>query len=276
MLPRPNPSLSPFLWLALVIGNSRLHWGAFEGDRWLGGWHTPHLSLEQAKTLQSRGFSRLAWQHLGMSTPLPQDGPVGPPVELWVASVVNAQGDLWQDYPTLQVVNTAQVPLAGAYATLGVDRALTVLGAGVTHGWPVLVVDCGTALTFTAGADDQLLGGAIVPGWRSQLQALHNDTDSLPLISPEAIQLPNRWALTTAEAMLSGVIYSQLAGIRDFMTAWWARFPAGGVVLTGGDSEAMATGLMATDRSLAERIHLDPNLMFWGLQACRQRRSIAP
>ncbi len=37
------------LWIALVIGNSRWHWGAFEGDRWLGSWHTLHLT--EAQTL---------------------------------------------------------------------------------------------------------------------------------------------------------------------------------------------------------------------------------
>jgi type III pantothenate kinase len=38
-------------------------------------------------------------------------------------------------------------------------------GAGVLHGWPCMVVDAGTALTFTrGGTDGLLLGGAILPG----------------------------------------------------------------------------------------------------------------
>ncbi|NJL46436.1 MAG: type III pantothenate kinase [Leptolyngbyaceae cyanobacterium SM2_5_2] len=139
----------------------------------------------------------------------------------------------------------------------------------------MLVVDCGTALTFTAGDDDQFLGGAITPGLKSQLKALHESTDGLPLLSPEAITQPNRWAITTAEAMLSGVVYTQLASIRDFLADWWARFPVGRVVLTGGDSKAVVAGLIVTDQALAERLHLDPNLMFWGLRACRQRPSTA-
>jgi type III pantothenate kinase len=273
--PQISPAALPFstLWLALVVGNSRLHWGAFESDRWLGGWHTAHLSLEQAKDLQASGFLTASWQPLGGFPPLPEHNDYHHHPELWIASVVDTQTDLWQDYAHLRLVNTAQVPLAGAYTTLGVDRALTLLGAGVTYGWPVLVVDCGTALTLTAGNDQALLGGAILPGLSSQLRALHDYTDSLPPLSLAAMQSPNRWAMTTAEAMLSGVFYTLLAGIRDFMADWWRQFPAGQVVFTGGDGEIIATGLTASERTLTERVHLDPNLMFWGLRVCRQRLS---
>ena len=40
------------LWLTLIIGNSRWHWGAFEGDHWLGSWHTAPLSEAQVHMLQ--------------------------------------------------------------------------------------------------------------------------------------------------------------------------------------------------------------------------------
>jgi type III pantothenate kinase len=262
------------LWLALVVGNSRLHWGAFEADRWLGSWHTPHLSWAQGQGLIEGRFSPSAWQHLGLRPPLPAATPVPP--ELWVASVVRPQIKLWAAYPEFHRVETAQVPLQGTYPTLGVDRALTLVGAGVTYGWPVLVIDCGTALTFTAGAAQRLVGGAILPGLRSQLQALHDYTDGLPQVQPDRLVRPPRWATTTAEAMVSGVFYSQIAGIRDFMADWWTQFPDGTVILTGGEAEALASELASPATPLAGPLQVDPDLMFWGLQACRRQMIKGP
>ncbi len=60
------------LWIALVIGNSRWHWGAFKGDRWLGSWHTRHLTAAQTDALQQSRFALPVWQQLGIETVLPR------------------------------------------------------------------------------------------------------------------------------------------------------------------------------------------------------------
>lgn len=52
-------------------------------------------------------------------------------------------------------------------------RALSVRGASTVYGWPVMVVDGGTALTFTRGDDTDggcMKGGAILPGIRVQFE----------------------------------------------------------------------------------------------------------
>ncbi len=267
-------------WLALVVGNSRLHWGAFAGSQWLGGWHTPHLTPDQAQTLMEVGFAAWAWAALVTdaweSAPPDLGSATAPmdlaPMDLWMASMVTDQGDLWRRYPGCHGVSTDQVPLARTYPTLGVDRALALVGAGETYGWPVLVVDGGTALTLTAGADGGLVGGAIWPGLRSQFRALHDYTDGLPLISPDLGSLPPRWATTTAEAMASGVLYSQLAGLRDFITDWRQRYGAGQVVFTGGDGPTLAAALASQNPDWATIIQVDPALVFWGLRVCQRVR----
>ncbi len=81
-----------------------------------------------------------------------------------MASVVKAPLTWLASYANVHPIATAQVPLQNTYPTLGVDRTLALVGAGDVWGWPVLVIDCGTALTFTAGADQSLIGGAILPG----------------------------------------------------------------------------------------------------------------
>jgi type III pantothenate kinase len=259
-------------WLALVVGNSRLHWGAFAGAQWLGAWHTPHLLPDQAHTLMESGFAAWAWASFAKETwesEPPDLGTPTAPIDLWMAALVEEQGDLWRQYTHCHEVTTNQVPLGQTYPTLGVDRALALVGAGDTYGWPVLVVDGGTALTLTAGADQSLVGGAIWPGLRSQFRALHDYTDGLPLISPDVRTLPPRWATTTAEAMASGVLYSQLAGLRDFITDWRQRYTGGQVVFTGGDGPILAAALIAQNPDWAGIIQVDSALAFWGLRVCR-------
>ncbi|PSR19499.1 pantothenate kinase [filamentous cyanobacterium CCP3] len=267
------------LWLTLIIGNSRWHWGAFERDRWLGSWHTAPLSEAQAHTLQRHHFAPSVWLQFDPPVALPSaliDGDVDwqDCPELWLASVVEAPLSWLVNYSALHQVTLAEVPLHNTYPTLGVDRALALVGAGDRWGWPVLVIDCGTALTFTAGVDQRLIGGAILPGLRSQFRALHAHTDQLPALDLDLSQWPQRWATDTAGAIASGILHTQLAGIGDFMAAWRADWPAGAVVLTGGDSAAIYQAIAKQNPGLAQGIDLDPDLGFWGLRVCRQPEQI--
>lgn len=267
--PLVNPAPA---WLALVVGNSRLHWGLFRGEIWQGSWHTPHLTAPEAAQLLAAGFAPRLWGQLGL--PGPRTGaslepwPATP--ELWLASVVAPQVALLQTYPGLRPVTTAQVPLARTYPSLGVDRALSLLGAGLTYGWPVLVVDAGTALTFTAGVDQALRGGAIAPGLSLQLRSLHQATDQLPAIPAGLIGDPPRWATDTPGAMVSGVFHTLLAGLEDFIQAWWRDYPQGAVVLTGGDAPLLLAALHHRPGARGMPLHHDPDLMFWGLRQCRR------
>lgn len=277
-------------WLALIIGNSRWHWAAFEsdadsqregqssapGDRCLGSWHTAHLSAAQMDELHRGHFALPVWQQVGVETALPSSakdgsGWLGEHPEIWLATVVDAPLTWLLDYPNIHPITTEQVPLQNTYATLGVDRALALVGAGDVWGWPVLVIDCGTALTFTTGVDQRLIGGAILPGLRSQFRALHSHTDRLPALEFNPEIWPQRWATNTAEAIASGILHTQLAGIRDFIQAWLTAWPQGAIVLTGGDSTAVYHAMKKQTPSLTQQVRIDPDLGFWGLRVCRQQ-----
>ncbi|MCX7596809.1 MAG: pantothenate kinase, partial [Fischerella sp.] len=149
---------------------------------------------------------------------------------------------------------------------LGIDRALALWGAGTTWGFPMLVIDAGTALTFTgADANHNLVGGAILPGLGLQLKTLTQKTGQLPDVElPQ--QLPQRFALTTQAAMQSGVIYSLLAGIKDFLEAWWRLFPEARIAITGGDRTLLINYLQSQFPEIASRLIVEPNLIFWGMQ----------
>jgi len=236
------------IWLALMIGNSRLHWAKFRGETLEHAWDTEHLpAVDSNAPLEALS---------GIETERDR------PIPLYLASVVPQQTALWQTYPELHLITLDQLPLQGLYPTLGIDRALALLGAAKVWGLPTLVLDAGTAFTFTGiDSNSQLVGGAILPGLKLQLQSLSQRTANLPAIELPQI-LPPRWGLNTPTAIQSGVIYTLLAGVRDFIQTWLQQLPESQILLTGGDRTLLLTYLQTQSPDIANRINTDPNLVF--------------
>lgn len=71
----------------------------------------------------------------------------------------------------------------GVYPTMGVDRVAALYGARLHYGEPTLVIDGGTAMTYTMlDAGGNIRGGGISPGVSVRLQSLCDYTGSLPAI----------------------------------------------------------------------------------------------
>lgn len=253
------------LSIVLIIGNSRLHWALFIDKTLYSTGDTFHLSasiiqqLAQYPTLDN-------WL---TAICLPNNLPIIPdyPIPLILASVVPSQTALWQSYPHLRLITLEDVPLERMYPTLGIDRALAVWGAGKLLGFPTLVIDAGTALTFT-GADNHqcFVGGAILPGLGLQFASLGQKTGQLPLLEADLMTtLPSRFAMNTSDAIQSGVIYTLLSGIKDFIEAWWRLFPESQIVMTGGDSNLLKTYLQQEFPDIGNRIIVDNKLIFQGI-----------
>jgi type III pantothenate kinase len=267
-----------------MIGNSRLHWATFVGDKLQLAWDTQHLpecvvqKLANCTNLDdlpveilfphacTGGFTRNACEKTGnLVKPAPT---TSNPLPLYLASVVPSQTEIWQAYPDVHLITLDQVPLQGVYPTLGIDRALALWGAGETWSYPILVIDAGTALTFTgADANRHLVGGAILPGLGLQLQSLAQKTANLPRVEAQN-SLPTRWALNTPESIYSGVIYTIIAGMRDFIENWLQKFPESCVCLTGGDGKRLLVYLRSHPQ-IATKVIFDPHLIFWGMQSVR-------
>ena len=294
MFDTPNSAV----WKALVIGNTRLHWGLFKGKTLIAVQHTHHFaSVEEAEAMVS---SELFISEQAEVTQISNAR------SLWIASVVPAQTAIcaealgsgnWAEYRTAEyrtaeyrtaeyrtaeyrTVERSHIPLANLYTTLGLDRALNLLGAKDRIGWPVLVIDAGTALTFTAGCQQQgnaaIYGGAISPGIRLQADALGKGTAALTLAAKQSQDilaqpfLPTRWACNTADAIASGLIYGVIATLSETLADWWQRFPSGQAVLTGGDGPQLHRFLQQKTPEVASRVSLDSDLMFYGMSAYRQ------
>lgn len=246
-------------WLALAAGNSRLHWGWFKHYTLVDTWDTPHISNTiQLSQLPQLFFSANLINQIIKQSLLD--------VPIYLASVVSHQTELWQDYAQLNLISLQDIKLTNLYPTIGIDRALATWGAIATYHQACLVIDGGTALTFT-GVNEQgkLIGGAILPGLRSQLLTLKQKTAALP-----EIELPNhlplRWALDTDTAIASGILYTAISGIHDYILDWLGQFPSSQVIFTGGDGELLLRSLHQQFPELATKALVDSQLIFEGIK----------
>jgi type III pantothenate kinase len=258
-------------WLALAIGNSRLHWACFSGSRLHQAWNTPHLTPAEIALLISHQFNfndLLGVLPPEASAALLELSFKNPPC-LWLASVIPEQVSLWLSYPHTHLITLNLIPLGQQYPTLGIDRALALWGAMQICGAPVLVIDGGTALTLTGvDRDRQLVGGAILPGLRLQVRSLALGTATLPAVA-DLTTLPAQWANNTADAIRSGILYTVLAGMRSFIEAWRQQFPGSAIILTGGDATVLQLHFQRLYPNLAMSLAVLPDLVLQGIQGIR-------
>ena len=219
------------IWIGLAIGNSRYHWAWFLNTQLQSSWDTVYLDplvISKSKLLPLDLQQEIDRQQIDLAA-----------VPIYLISVVPSQAVIWQQLPQVKQITLADIPLFNLYSTLGIDRALAIFGAGEIYGYPVLVIDGGTALTIT-GVDGErnLIGGAIIPGLKLQFNSLSTGTAALPEVKLPK-QLPPRWSNNTHCAIASGVLYTISAGIADFIYDWERLYPHSQIVLTGGDGEVI-------------------------------------
>ena len=140
---------------------------------------------------------------------------------------------------------------------LGVDRWLALLAVSDQYERPVVVADCGSAVTADVLIESGVhLGGLIMPGLVMMRHSLHTDTNALPLceVNSESIIGCN-----TAQAISSGIL-SAICGMIDRLVQSVEQEghlnPE--LILTGGDAQIVADQF---DRSVL----IEPNLVLKGL-----------
>jgi len=142
--------------------------------------------------------------------------------------------------------------------TLGVDR-LALMAAAVKK-YPkknVLVIDAGTCLTYDFMTKEaNYLGGAISPGILMRYKALNNQTEKLPLLTPE--QPKNIIGDSTQQSIHSGVCTGVVNEIEGIISQYNKKYPNLTVVLTGGDTNFLSEKLKSV-------IFANPNFLLEGL-----------
>lgn len=151
-------------------------------------------------------------------------------------------------------------------AAIGADRLANAAGCAAHYGFPAIVVDFGTAVTFDVlSAKGDYIGGVIAPGLESMTTYLHTRTALLPNIRlSEPASVVGR---TTRDAMLSGAIHGYRGLVREILQnirseAFPRKRPH--IIATGGDAALIGARVPLFDS-------IDPQLTLKGLLTIARR-----
>lgn len=131
---------------------------------------------------------------------------------------------------------------------VGADRIVNAVAAIEEYGGPLIIIDFGTATTFCAiSADNEYLGGAILPGIGISAEALFQRAAKLPRIElskPRTVIGRN-----TVSSMQSGIIYGYVGAV-DYLVERISREmnTKPFVLATGGFAEIIASESSAIDK----------------------------
>lgn len=244
--------------LAVSVGNSETTMGLFEGDALLG-----QFSASANAAITADEAQQAVWSFLAMRD-LPEPG------ASILCSVVPSLTSTWAS--ALQSL-TGRRPLvvgpglksgiAMGYkdpAQVGADRVAAAVAARELFGSPVIVVDFGTATSFTV-VDEKgaLLGGAIAPGAQVGMEAL-SDT-AAQLAETDLVAPRQAIGRSTAEAIRSGVVLGEAARADGLVEAMWDEL--------GYETALVATGRYAETvcSQTGHEFALRTDLVLQGLRA---------
>lgn len=218
--------------LAIDIGNSNIVACAFKGSKALKTVRFPSADDPSSNLAEFTGS--------GISAALISS--VVPKAEKPLSKAINGlfgikpvilRPELFRGYFKIKLRNIKEI---------GVDRLVNVFAARKLYGYPLIIIDFGTATTFcTVDRFGAYLGGAIAPGVNTSRDALYEKTAKLPLVK---LAFPKKKiGNDTMSAMLSGIVYGYI-GIVEYMVSEYKKIlgPKTKVISTGGLSSLIMKG----------------------------------
>jgi type III pantothenate kinase len=193
--------------LVIDIGNTNIVFGVYKEENWLKHWRiqTDHLKTADEyevifRSLLNAGkVCRSEVERIVLSSVVPSL--VRPFNEmlarLFQAAQINTlHPDLYDKLP-IKILNPYEI---------GTDLVANAVAAHHRFGKLCMVIDFGTALTFTTiGADSQIAGVAIAPGLETAVSALAGKTAQLPEI--HLTPPPSVLGENTVHAIQSGIVF---------------------------------------------------------------------
>jgi len=205
--------------LAIDIGNSRIKWARFDGQKVVESGMTPESDIKELHALIS--FHSID--------------------DITISSVVKLDSEFLafcKKQNAMVIDSSTPIPITNNYSTpttLGMDRLCAAIGAkSLFPENSVLSVDIGTCIKYEfITANGEYEGGNISPGLQMRFASLNNYTSKLPALKPEKTVGPI--GHSTNEALRLGVQQGMLFEIQAMIQTMQTLHPNLKTVGTGGD-----------------------------------------
>jgi len=251
--------------LAIDSGNTNIVFGVHDGAEWRGVWRSStkgektadELAVWMMQLFELKGLDRNVVDAAIIANVVP--------------STDFSLRSLCRDHFGIQplVIGDPDIQLGIELLTeepeeAGADRIVNSIGAFVSYGGPLIVIDFGTATTFDViDTDGNYCGGVIAPSAAHSVDALHQAAARLPRV--DVRRPPKVIGTTTVTAMQSGVYWGYVGLIEGLVRRIRQE--------RGVDMKVVATGGLAQLFAEAtERIDiLDKDITLRGLQEIYRR-----
>ncbi len=245
--------------LTVDVGNSNIVAGIWRGDSLVANWRihtvakktedeyaTIFRSLFSDATLDPKAVDRVCLSSVVPSLTGSMEGMLK---RITGRKAIVVGPAIYKNLP-ITVVNPYEI---------GADLVADAMAAYAKCGGACVVVDFGTALTFTVvDSGGTMLGVAIAPGLGTAVNALSRDTAQLPFVQLSPPPAP--FGKNTVHAIQAGVVYG-FTGLVEYMVK---RIRAE----VGGDMKVIATGgLCDVVAPLTDAFtFVEPDLTLYGLK----------
>ncbi len=259
-----RPLSTPAMLLAVDIGNTNVVFGVFDGTGWRHHWRVRTVREKMADEygvlfrglLGERGLAMRDFERIVIASVVP---PLTGRIEEMIADESAAD--------PLVINHTTDTGLTFAVdnpAEVGADLIANAVAAYQRVRGACIVVDFGTAATFTAvSVDATFLGVAIAPGMNLAASALAGGTAQLPqvrLSSPTQVIGTN-----TVRAIQSGVMFGYVGLVEGIIDRFRAEMGTTAPVIATGGLSSLISPL--TNRFSA----VDPWLTLDGIRIIGER-----
>lgn len=245
--------------LAIDAGNTNIVFGVHDGENWVQEWRFNTLPIRSQ--IDYEMFLRLNFLEANLrlgdvsriiiSSVVPQLNTIL--AEFWLA-LIDAE------HVFVGPKHYDQLPIStGNPHEIGTDLIANATAAHLLHKSDVIIVDFGTALTFTVvEASGNIHGVNIAPGLKTAIAALVGNTAQLPDVP---LELPDSAiGKNTIHAIQSGVLWGYVSMVEGMLDRIQKEL--------GKDTKVVATGgLSSILHPLHDRFdEVNPNLTLEGLR----------
>jgi type III pantothenate kinase len=252
--------------LAVDTGNTDSVFGIWHEERWLHVFRIGSKKQETAAFYESR--LRLYFLESNLAINAIETIVLSSVVPTLTPTVYNMLADFFQLKPLLvkhDVFPAVKINIDNPQE-IGSDLLANAVAAYVKYQRNCVIVDFGTALTFTTvSATGEILGVAIAPGLKTAVKSLFSNTAQLPEVP---LKMPkSALGKNTTHAIQAGILLGYESMVRGMISRIRMEL--------GGDCIAVATGGLSSiiDTLKEEFVEINRNLTLDGLRIIGERAS---